>query len=133
MVVDSSAVLAILRDEPERRRFSEAFEQAENALISAGNFLQCSLILESRLGPNAVREFDLLVSKSGMTVVPFDLEQAQIARRAFRRFGKGRHRAGLDLFDCCAYALASAHEEPLLFKGNAFSQTDLELHPSSAF
>lgn len=125
MVLDTSAVLAILFDEPERRAFSEAIEAAEQRLMSAANYVEASMILESRHGADGVRELDRLLAVAKVEIVPVDREQALIARESFRSFGKGRHRAGLNFGDCFAYALASIRAEPLLCKGDDFAATDV--------
>jgi ribonuclease VapC len=89
------------------------------------------MILESRYGADGVRDLDLFIAKARISLVPVDEEQADLARQAFRKFGKGRHPAGLNFGDCFSYALARSLDEPLLFKGNDFSQTDIECHPAS--
>lgn len=125
MIVDTSAILSILGDEPERRRFTEAIELADECLMSTASFVEASLVLEARRGPEGLRDLDLLLAKAGVEFVPVDLEQARVARRAFRNFGKGRHPAKLNFGDCFPYALAIVTNSPLLFKGNDFSQTDV--------
>jgi ribonuclease VapC len=132
MVLDTSAILAILQDEPERRKFNEAIEAAETRSLSTASFVECSMILESRYGADGVRDLDLFIAKAQLSLVPVDEEQADLARRAFRNYGKGRHPAGLNFGDCFSYALAQALNEPLLFKGNDFNQTDIQIHPVSA-
>jgi ribonuclease VapC len=89
------------------------------------------MILESRYGADGVRDLDLLIAKAQVSLTPVDEEQANLARRAFQKYGKGRHPAGLNFGDCFSYALARALDEPLLFKGNDFPQTDIECHPAS--
>jgi len=131
MVLDTSAVLAILQDEPERRKFNEAIEAAETRSLSTASLVECSMIVESRFGADGIRDLDLLVAKAQISLAPVDEEQADLARRAFRKYGKGRHPAGLNFGDCFSYALSKALQEPLLFKGNDFSQTDVECHPAS--
>jgi ribonuclease VapC len=131
MVIDTSAVLAILQDEPERLRFSEALEDAESVSISAASFVETSMIIESRYGSDGVRDLDLLISKAAIVLEAVDVEQAHLARQAFRLYGKGRHSAGLNFGDCFSYALARSSAEPLLFKGQDFSRTDIECHPAS--
>jgi ribonuclease VapC len=131
MVLDTSAILAILHDEPERRTFTEAIESAETRSLSTAAFVECSIILETRYGPDGVRDLDLFIAKAHVSRVAVDEEQADIARRAFRKYGKGRHPAGLNFGDCFSYALASALDMPLLFKGNDFGQTDITCHPAS--
>jgi ribonuclease VapC len=125
MVLDTSALLAILRDEPERRAFNEAIEAADTKLMSVATFVEVSIVLEARHGAEAVRDLDLFLERAGIDLVPVDLEQARVARRAFSRFGKGRHRAGLNYGDCFSYALASVLGEPLLYKGDDFVHTTL--------
>ena len=125
MVVDTSAVLAILQDEPERRRFNEAVEAADSRLMSVATFVEVSIVIESRFGAEGLHHLDLFVDRAGMELVPVDVEQARVARGAFSRFGKGRHRAALNYGDCFSYALAQVMGEPLLYKGEDFSGTDL--------
>jgi len=127
MVIDTSALLAILFDEPERRSFTELIEAAERRLMSAANFVEASMILESRHGAEGVRALDRLLSAARVEVAGVDSVQAIAAREAFRQFGKGRHSAGLNFGDCFAYALAKCSAEALLFKGHDFSQTDVLL------
>ncbi len=126
MIIDTSALLAILLDEPERVAFSEAINAAEVRAISVVSFVEASMIVESRYGAEGVRDLDLLLAKAAISLEPVDAEQAHLARQAFRRFGKGRHPAGLNFGDCFSYALARANSEPLLFKGNDFAQCDVE-------
>ena len=125
MVLDTSAVLAILLDEPERRAFTEAIEADGTRLMSVASFVECSIVLETRLGPEGVRDLDLLVARAEVTLVPVDVDQAYVARQAFRTYGRGRHAANLNFGDCFAYALSRASAEPLLFKGSDFAQTDV--------
>jgi ribonuclease VapC len=125
MVIDTSALLAILQDEPERRAFNEAIETAESRCLSTANWVESSIILESRYGADGLRDLDLFISKASVDLVPVDVEQAHIARLAFSRFGKGRHPAGLNYGDCFAYALATSRGEPLLYKGADFGLTDV--------
>lgn len=125
MVIDTSALLAILQDEPERRRFNEAIEAAASRVISVASFVEVSIVIESRYGAEGLRDLDLLIDRAGIDLVNVDVEQGKTARRAFSRFGKGRHPAGLNFGDCFAYALASQLGEPLLFKGSDFAQTDI--------
>src|SRR5690348_4851386 len=132
MVLDTSAVLAILQDEPERRKFNEAIEAAETRSLSTASFVECSMIVESRFGADGIRALDLLIAKAQISLAPVDEEQADLARRAFRKYGKGRHPAALNFGDCFSYALSKALQEALLFKGNDFSQTDVDCHPSSS-
>jgi len=128
MVVDTSALVAVLQDEPERRALNEAIEAAESCVMSTASFVETSMIIESRYGPDGTRSLDLFISKAQIKLVPVDADQAHIARDAFRHYGKGRHRAGLHFGDCFAYALAKALGEPLLFKGADFTMTDIPVY-----
>jgi ribonuclease VapC len=125
MVIDTSALLAILRDEPERRRFNELIEASPQRLISAATLLETGIVLEARGGESAGRELDLFLHRARLEIVPVDADQAELARSAFRKYGKGRHPAGLNFGDCFSYALARSAGEPLLYKGSDFSQTDI--------
>ncbi len=125
MVLDTSALLAILQDEPERRAFNEAIEAADSRTLSAANYVETSIVVEVRHGAEGLRDLDLFIERAEIELVPVDAAQARIACRAFSRFGKGRHRAGLNFGDCFAYALATARGEALLFKGDDFVHTDL--------
>ncbi len=129
MVIDTSALIAILQDEPERRVLNEAIEAAESCAMSTGSFLETSMVIESRYGPDGTRDLDLFISKARITLASVDADQAYVARDAFRRYGKGRHPAGLNFGDCFAYALAKMLDEPLLFKGNDFVLTDIAVYP----
>lgn len=131
MVIDTSALLAILQNEPERRVFNEAIEAAESRTLSAASFVECSMIIESRYGADGIRDLDLFIAKAQLELVAVDVEQAHLARQAFRTFGKGRHAAGLNFGDCFSYALARALAEALLYKGADFSRCDIESHPAS--
>jgi ribonuclease VapC len=127
MVIDTSAVLAIFLAETERQRFLQIIVQAETRRISAANVLETGIVLEARSGEAAGREFDLFVVRAGLEVVPVDSEQIEIARTAWRKYGKGRHRASLNFGDCFAYALAKFSGEPLLAKGGDFALTDVQV------
>jgi len=118
-------VLAILFDEPERRAFTEKIEADATRLISAASYLEAAIIVDDRLGREGERDLRLLMAEADIEVVAVTIEQAEVAREAYRRFGRGNHRAGLNFGDCFAYALASVASEPLLFKGDDFSKTDL--------
>src|SRR5262245_28777709 len=96
MVIDTSALLAVLLDEPERRTFNEAIEAAETRVLSAASFVEVSIVLESRFGTDGLRDLDLFIDRANIEIATVDAEQALIARRAFSQFGKGRHRAGLN-------------------------------------
>lgn len=125
MVIDTSALLAILQDEPERRAFNEAIEGAASRAISVASWVEVSMVIETRTGAEGLRDLDLFVDRARIEIVPVNVEQGKAARRAFSRFGKGRHPAGLNYGDCFAYALASHLCEPLLFKGEDFGKTDV--------
>jgi ribonuclease VapC len=125
MVVDTSAVLAILQREPERRALLEVIEGADTVRMSVANFVEASIVIEARYGSDGLRDLDRFVSRAGIEMIPVDVEQGQLARSAFSRFGKGRHRAGLNYGDCFAYAAALAFSEPLLFQGDDFGHTDV--------
>lgn len=125
MVLDTSALLAILLDEPERRTFNEAIEAAATRVMSTATFVEVSIVIESRSGAEGLRDLDLFLERANIELAAVDSEQAHVARRAFSRFGKGRHRAGLNYGDCFAYALAMVLSEPLLYKGEDFRQTDV--------
>jgi ribonuclease VapC len=125
MVIDSSAILAILQNEPERRSFNEAIQFAAFRRLSAASLLELSIVLEARFGADGQGDLDLFVAAAEIEVVSFDRDQAELARMAWRRFGKGRHRAGLNLGDCFSYALAKSLAAPLLYRGDDFIHTDL--------
>jgi len=127
MVVDTSALLAIFLAEPERKRFLQLIVEERAKLISAANVFETGIVLEARRGEAAGREFDLFMVRANLEVISVDAEQIDIARSAWRRYGKGRHPAGLNFGDCFAYALAKSSGEPLLAKGADFIQTDIEV------
>lgn len=130
MVIDTSALVAILRDEPERSAFNQAIAAADTRTLSVASFLEASMVIESRYGPDGVRDLDLLIAKAGIELAAVDADQAYIARTALRTYGKGRHPAGLNFGDCFAYALAKTTGEPLLFKGSDFPLTDINQVPT---
>jgi len=125
MVLDTSALLVILLDEPESPAFRQAIEQDPVRLLSAASLLETAVVVEARFGEAGGRELDLLLHKAEIQVVGFDADQAELAREAWRRFGRGRHPAGLNFGDCFAYALSEVSGEPLLYKGGDFSLTDV--------
>ena len=125
MVIDSSALVAIFLAEPERQTFLSAIMSAETRLISAASVLETGIVLESRQGEASGREFDLFVVRASLEIVPVDAEQADLARSAWRKYGQGRHGAGLNFGDCFSYALAKFSGEPLLAKGTDFARTDI--------
>ncbi|TAK76598.1 MAG: type II toxin-antitoxin system VapC family toxin [Gammaproteobacteria bacterium] len=125
MVLDTSAILTILLNEPEAATFVELISKDPKRLLSAGTALELMIVIEARKGEAGGRELDLLLHRTKIDIVPFDNEQAEIARIAWRRFGKSNHPAGLNFGDCFAYALAKISGEQLLFKGKDFNQTDI--------
>jgi ribonuclease VapC len=129
MVVDTSALLAIFLAEPQRKPFLDRILESETRLISAATALETGIVLEARRGESAGREFDLFLVRAILQIVPVDGEQVEIARSAWRKYGKGRHPAALNFGDCFAYALAKSSGEPLLAKGTDFALTDLEVCP----
>jgi len=126
MVIDTSAVLAILLGEEDAGRYVQIIAASQQNAMSAANWLEAAIVIDCRGDAVASREFDRFFRTSGIAVEPVTPEHAAIARQAYREFGKGRHPAGLNLGDTFAYALAKSLDEPLLFKGNDFSQTDIE-------
>lgn len=126
MVIATSAVLAILRDEPERRRFNQAIDAADIRLMSVASFVEASIVLYARHGDEGIRDLDLWVARAEIELVSVEVNQAHLARQVFRQYGKGQHPAALNFGDCLTYALAKATQEPLLFKGHHFAQTDLD-------
>lgn len=131
MVIDTSALAAILFHEPERDTFRDAIVEAGLRLISAATMLETGMVVEARRGGGAGREFDLFAVRANFQIIPVDAEQAELARSAWRRYGKGRHPAGLNFGDCFVYALAKATGEPVLAKGADFAKTDIAVFPSS--
>ena len=125
MVVDTSALLAILQDEPERRAFNERLESSDVRLLSVASFVETSSVLEARHGAEGVRDLDLFLERAAIELVGVTPAHGRIARRAYAAYGKGRHQAGLNFGDCFAYALAVERSEPLLFKGEDFTHTDV--------
>jgi ribonuclease VapC len=125
MVLDTSAVLALLLNEPEAEAFRSAVADDETRLMSAATLLESALVIETRKGDAGGRELELLVHKAAIEIVAVDAEQVAEARRAYRRFGRGRHPAELNFGDLFAYGLARTSGEPLLFKGSDFEKTDV--------
>ncbi|WP_287850494.1 type II toxin-antitoxin system VapC family toxin [Acidiphilium sp.] len=126
MVVDTSALVAILLGEPDAERFARALSAAPVRLISAVTRVELSFVIGSRKGETGRADLELLLRDGGFDVVSVTPQQATIAIEAFRRYGRGRHRAGLNIGDCFSYALAAATDHPLLFKGDDFTHTDLQ-------
>ncbi len=127
VVIDTSALLAILLGEPERAQFLQLLSGSETRLLSAANALETAIVVESRRGEAAGRELDLFLHRTKIEIVAVDAEQVSIARFAWRKYGKGRHPAALNFGDCFAYALTKTSSEPLLAKGQDFRQTDLQV------
>lgn len=125
MIVDSSAVCAILLRETDGPYFEEALFRVDTLRMSAFNVLESAIVLESRLGPAGGAEFDAFLQRESIEIVPVTPEQVTVARRAWREFGKGNHPAALNLGDCLAYALSQLTREPLLYKGQDFTHTDV--------
>lgn len=126
MILDSSVLVAILRDEPDAQLYADAIERAPLCRLSAASFVEAAAVIEGSRDPIAGRRFDELVEIAGIVIEPVTERQAHIARAAYRDFGKGSgHPAQLNLGDCFAYALAKEMGEPLLFKGDDFSKTDV--------
>lgn len=129
MVSDTSALAAIFFGEPERQKFLQAIISSSTRLISAATLLETGMVVESRLGDAAGRELDLFLIRANFQIVALDADQAELARSAWRQFGKGRHPAALNYGDCFSYALAKWTGEPLLAKGNDFRLTDVAVLP----
>jgi ribonuclease VapC len=125
MVVDTSAVIAILFGEPESVPFVRALTKDPKIMICSFNALESAIVVEARKGEPGGRELDLFLYRARFDIIPFNSDQAELALKAWRKFGKGNHPAGLNIGDCCAYALAKYSGEPLLFKGHDFSHTDI--------
>ena len=128
MVIDTSALAAIFFHEPERNAFRDAIVSASSRLISAATALEAGIVIEGRRGGGAGREFDLFIVRTQIQIVPIDADLADLARSAWRKYGKGRHPAGLTFGDCFSYALAKATGEPILAKGTDFAKTDVPIH-----
>jgi ribonuclease VapC len=126
LIVDTSALVAILRKEPEEPSFGRILDDAESLRISAATYLELSIVIDSRQDPTMSRKIDDLLDRFSIEVEPVTAEQARIARQAYRDYGRGSgHAANLNFGDCFSYALARAKREPILFKGDDFGHTDL--------
>jgi ribonuclease VapC len=126
MIVDSSALIAVLLDEPEADAFRRVMLEASRVSLSAVTYVEASIVIAGRTGPLGLDCLNDLLNGIQAEIISFDGQQSQFAVEAWLRFGKGRHPACLNFGDCCSYALARQLREPLLFKGNDFSKTDLE-------
>ena len=128
MIIDTSAIVAILRAEPKAREFAEAIERGRNRRVSAVNFVEAAAVIDGSRDPIASRRLDELLREAHINIEPVTETQARLAREAYRDFGKGSgHPASLNLGDCFAYALAKELGEPILFKGNDFTRTDVSV------
>ena len=125
MVIDTSALVAILLGEPDAGVFAKAIAADPKRLISAFTALEASIVIEAKKGESGGRELDLLIHRAQIEIVALNADQLDLARSAWREYGKGRHPAGLNIGDCCSYALAKHAQEPLLFKGDDFARTDI--------
>ena len=125
MIVDTSAIIAILFGENDAGIYAQAIIQADACRMSAATFVETSMVVEAQTQENGGRQFDVLIRRASIGIEPVTAEHAHLARQAFLDFGKGRHPAGLNFGDCFSYALAKATGEPLLYKGRDFSQTDI--------
>jgi ribonuclease VapC len=126
IVLDSSAIIAVLWGEPEARAFNRAMEEADKCVLSTFTLFETSTALLWRT-PATIARLDRLVAEFPVEPIPFDQDQAQLSRDAYRRFGKGFHPAALNLGDCVSYALAKSRDAPLLFKGDDFAKTDVQV------
>lgn len=127
MVIDTSVLVAIFLREPERELFRSAINNDPVRLLSAANLVETGIVLESRKGEAIGRELDLFLQELEIEIVAVESKQAHVARHAFRKYGKGRHAAGLNFGDCFAYALSATSGEPLLAKGQDFTLTDIPM------
>jgi ribonuclease VapC len=126
VILDTSAIVAILYTEAEHREFTRLIYDADVCRISVGNYIELAMVIENQLRPGGIQQTEAFLRRTGTVIEPVTLEQGQLARQAFLDFGKGRHRAALNFGDCFAYALSKATGEPLLFKGNDFIHTDIQ-------
>jgi ribonuclease VapC len=125
MVIDSSAVVAILFNEPEAEWFESAIFDDSVRVISAASIVEISIVVDRRNGSQVTNKLDSFIMRTRIRIISVTVEQSEVARQAFRNYGKGRHKAGLNFGDCFSYALAKVSGEPLLHKGNDFNWTDL--------
>jgi ribonuclease VapC len=125
VVIDTSALVAILLGEPQRERLIELLAGADDPLISAATLVEASIVMLAKTGDSGVSDLDELLAAAGVRCVAVDVAQAQLARDAYRRFGKGQSLGDLNYGDCFSYALAATTDKPLLFIGDDFAQTDI--------
>ncbi|MCK6553590.1 type II toxin-antitoxin system VapC family toxin [Candidatus Binatia bacterium] len=125
MIVDTSAVLAILFEEGDAELYARALTQADSCRMSAASFVEAAVVIDAQTNDKGSRQLDAFIRRAAIAIEPVTEEQAHIARQAYADFGKGRHPAGLNFGDCFSYALAKATGEPLLFKGKDFKKTDI--------
>jgi ribonuclease VapC len=126
VIVDSSAVLAVIFGEADAAQYAVTLADADFCRMAAPVWFEAAMVVEGRGGIAAAQRFDDFMAEAGVELVPFTAEQGRLAQQAWRRFGKGRHRAGLNYGDCMSYALAHSRRETLLFKGDDFIHTDIE-------
>jgi ribonuclease VapC len=126
MIIDTSALVAVLDQEPEAERIVRTLVSAPERMLSAANLVEVGIVMQARHGDDGARDLDLLLAKLRVEIAAVTASQAAIARKAFRRYGRGRHAANLNFGDCFAYALAEDKSAPLLFKGNDFGHTDVK-------
>jgi ribonuclease VapC len=125
MILDTSAIVAILRDEPEAPSFAQLIHDADVCRIGVANYVETAMFVHAQLGPDGTSQLDALLRRADIVVEPVTVEHGELARQAFLDFGKGRHKAALNFGDCFSYALSKATGEPLLFKGSDFIWTDV--------
>jgi len=125
MIIDTSALVAVLEQEAEAERIAHTLASTSERMLSAANLVEVAIVMQARRGDDGARDLDLLLAKLKVDIADVTAGQAEIARKAFRRYGRGRHPANLDFGDCFAYALAKDKSATLLFKGDDFSRTDV--------
>lgn len=126
MVIDSSVLIAILSAEADSEKYEAAMDEDSIRMVSAATVLEAAIVVENRLGEAGGRELDILLYRVPIQIVDVTAEQIEVARYAYRKYGKGRHGAGLNFGDCFSYALSKVSGEPLLFKGEDFAKTDVQ-------
>jgi len=129
VVIDTSAILAILLGEPDAESYARAIARDAKRIMSVFSKLEASVVIEAKKGPAGGVELDALIHRADIRLVAQDERQCELARNAWRKYGKGRHQAGLNIGDCCSYALSRYTGEPLLFKGEDFVHTDVQKAP----